>query len=92
MFRGGFVEIISFSCYTHLGKGVSNLKDFKDFKATLPTEKITEIVNSRIEKVNKAVDNLNLEDPTEEYLVTQRSQIVGLIFDFLEEYHKWLNS
>lgn len=68
------------------------MKDFKDFKATLPTEKITEIVNSRIEKVNKAVDNLNLEDPTEEYLVTQRSQIVGLIFDFLEEYHKWLNS
>lgn len=68
------------------------MKDFKDFKATLPTEKITEIVNLRIEKVNKAVDNLNLEDPTEEYLVTQRSQIVGLIFDFLEEYHKWLNS
>lgn len=68
------------------------MKDFKDFKESMSDEAINQILNSRIKRMSEASETIEFEDSTEEFVWQQRAQIIGLIFDFLEEYHKWLNS
>ncbi len=68
------------------------MKDFKDFRNSLSDEKILEICNSRVEKIAKAAKDIEFDDSNERFIWSQRSQMIGFIFDFLEEYHKWLNS
>lgn len=68
------------------------MKDFKDFKEYMSEERINQVFNSRIRKMNELSETLSFEDSIEEFVWQQRTQTIGLIFDFLEEYHKWLNS
>ena len=67
------------------------MKDFNDFVDSFPEEKLNQICNSRMEKIKQAENKLEFKDEFERYNFLQKNQIVGLIFDFLEEYHKWLN-
>ncbi len=67
------------------------MKNFEDFKETMSDEKITQICNSRIQKIAEIEKTLDFEDSVDEFVWQQRSQMIGFIFDFLEEYHKWLN-
>ena len=67
------------------------MKDFKDFKDSISNEKLNQILNTRIEKLNEMEKKHTFEDPIEGLLWRQRSEAFGFIFDLLEEYHKWLN-
>lgn len=67
------------------------MKDFNDFKNSLSPEKVTQICNDRIKKIVEKEKEIDFEDSGEKLVWFQRSQTIGLIFDFLEEYHNWLN-
>ena len=67
------------------------MKDFKDFKDSISNDKLNQILNTRIEKLNEIEKEHTVEDPIEKLLWRQRSETFGFIFDLLEEYHKWLN-
>ncbi|MCM1286285.1 MAG: hypothetical protein NC213_08015 [Acetobacter sp.] len=67
------------------------MKDFEDFKDSISNEKLNQIFNSRLTKIKEYEKELEFEDETENMIWFQRCQTVGLIFDFLEEYHNWLN-
>lgn len=67
------------------------LKNFNDFKDSLSPEKVTQICNKRVKKVAEKEKEIDFKDAGERLVWTQRSQTIGLIFDFLEEYHNWLN-
>lgn len=68
------------------------MKDFKHFKESMSDEVINQILESRIERMSETSKTIEFEDSIEEFVWQQRTQTIGLIFDFLEEYHKWLNS
>lgn len=67
------------------------MKDFKDFKDSFSSNKIDQIINSRIDKIEEFEKDMEFNTSLDKNIWRQRSQTVGLIFDFLEEYHKWLN-
>ena len=68
------------------------MKDFNEFKNSFSGDELNQICNSRIEKIKEFEKELRFESPSENLNWVQRSLTIGLIFDFLEEYHKWLNS
>ena len=68
------------------------MKDFQEFRDSFSDEKIKEICISRIEKVSKEEETRTFSDSVDRLIWMQRRQTIGFIFDFLEEYHKWLNA
>ena len=68
------------------------MKNFEDFKKSMPVEKINDIFNARLDKIAKAEKKVTFEDATEQLIWNQRHQMIGTIFDLLEEYHNWLNA
>lgn len=68
------------------------MKNFEDFKSSMTSDKIADILEARIDFVSEKEKECTFENETERLVWTWRSHTVGLIFDFLEEYHEWLNS
>ena len=68
------------------------MKNFEDFKSLMTSDKIADILEARIDFVAEKEKDRTFEDETERLVRTWRSHTVGLIFDFLKEYHEWLNN
>lgn len=68
------------------------MKNFSDFQTYMTDEKISKLVNSRIEKIANISKEIDFNNSTEQFVWNQRSQTIGFIMDFLEEYHNWLNT
>ena len=68
------------------------MKDFADFKNSMTSDKIADIIDARIEIVSEREKDITFENATDRLVWNLRSHTVGMIFDFLEEYHNWLNA
>lgn len=68
------------------------MKDFADFKNSMTSDKIADIIDARIDIVSEREKDITFENATDRLVWTLRSHTVGMIFDFLEEYHNWLNA
>ena len=67
------------------------MKNFEDFKNSMTSDKIADILEARIDFVAEKEKDLTFDNETERLVWTLRSHTIGLIFDFLKEYHNWLN-
>lgn len=67
------------------------MKNFEDFKSSMTSDKIADILEARIDFVAEKEKDLTFDNETERLVWTLRSHTIGLIFDFLKEYHNWLN-